>query len=143
MAVGDNFDTSTAGLQNRRSNRIAGSFESGLTKQENNYGHPCNVGCGCKKVCDGVAGTCLLPPELTITIVNTPDGRVAARRIDDGSTGSGDPSLKGTGELYHLIYNNGVWRGRKCCFGDECDPCDVTTLNDGTNAERNCSYYGK
>ena len=143
MAVGDNFDTSTAGLQNRRSNRIAGSFESGLTKQENNYGHPCNVGCGCKKVCDGVAGTCLLPPELTITIVNTPDGRVAARRIDAGSTGSGDPSLKGTGELYHLIYNNGVWRGRKCCFGDECDPCDVTTLNDGTNAERNCSYYGK
>ena len=113
MAVGDNFDTSTTGLINRRTGRIAGSFESGLTTQENNYGHPCNIGCGCKKVCDGVLGPCLLPPELTVTLTKSSTSRIEAEfNITQGTQGSAGA------ETYHLIYSNGVWKGRKCCFDD-------------------------
>ena len=93
MTVGDNFDTSSLGTRNRRTKRYAGSLETaglyGQWYQENNFGHPCNIGCGCKKVCDGLLGPCLLPPELQVTLVKSSSGRVSARIQTDtkGSQG--------------------------------------------------------
>ena len=128
MGVGDNFDTSTKGLTNRKTGRIAGSFESGRVEQDNNFGHPCNIGCGCKKVCDGLLGPCLIPPELTVTLTKSDKSRLEAEfNVTQGSQG------KGNAETFHLIYSNGVWRGRKCCF--DADSRIVLSKNDDGDDE--------
>ena len=65
MGLGDNFDTSAEGLVNYRTGRKSGHTRPG---QDNNGGHPCNVGCGCKSVFYGVEGNCMLPNEIKIGI---------------------------------------------------------------------------
>ena len=72
MGIGDNFDTSIPGLMNQRTGRASGH---GFLGQDDNGGHPCNVGCGCKPVCgDGIdGGSCSLPPEFRISILQLPD----------------------------------------------------------------------
>ena len=65
MGLGDNFDTSVWGLKNYRTGRKSGHTYVG---QDDNGGHPCNVGCGCKSVFYGVEGNCMLPNEIKIGI---------------------------------------------------------------------------
>ena len=85
MSAGDNFDTTREGETSYKTKRHTGHFPLHQTymsgkdyapqyyKSDDNLGHPCNAGCGCKEVCDpnltatGETG-CLLPPELTIRV---------------------------------------------------------------------------
>ena len=207
MGIGDNFDTSIPGLMNQRTGRASGH---GFLGQDDNGGHPCNVGCGCKPVCgDGIdGGSCSLPPEFRISILQLPDlckdsnnsgiptsdqtpedceanngtcldsegdvkldkdgGDYADKKSCETEEGKWETS--GTWEkssrklarsatseegaftesfsqkeTFWLRYQNGYWRGRKCCGqssydddsgktlwdmdSDQCDPCDITTLS--------------
>ena len=143
MAIGDNFDTTPPGFTNQTTLRKSGH---GRISQypghysDDNKGHPCNAGCGCKTAChEGTIydtdARCQLPPELTIN-VTTASSRGSAR-----SQISAAPEKK-----VHLVYSNGAWRGRRCCEFDSddnelCDPCDVTTDKDGNKTD--CSYSGQ
>lgn len=204
MGIGDNFDTSVPGLINQRTGRASGH---GMLGQDDNGGHPCNVGCGCKPVCqDGIdGGSCLLPPEFRISIIKQSDACMHSNGIktddetpEDCESNNGtcldsegkvkldkdnedyadkksceteegiwetsatwekgsrklarSASIRGEGafesfslkETFWLRYQNGAWRGRKCCGkssyddagkklwdmdSDQCDPCDITTLS--------------
>lgn len=159
MSAGDNFDTTQPGLEGYKTKRRAGAGSISQTymssgayaaqggKSDDNFGHPCNAGCGCKEVCEpnltamGDTG-CLLPPELTIRVVQA-DSRDKAR----GAFGQTDGVDFKT---YHLKYSNGTWRGRRCCktgtdsagnLIDFCDPCSITTHADGTKSD--CIYSGR
>ena len=179
MATGDNFDTTkpdkSGGLTGRKSGHgfvhqdYMGADPDGLYAaqefvSDTNLNHPCNAGCGCKEVGKfnfrtlGESG-CLLPPELTITLLQE-DSRDDARLIID-TVGSKDPrkidnqggdvdelseSVSETHgyKKFHLKYHNGAWRGRRCCshtqVAGDCDPCEVTTLQDGSKSE--CTFFG-
>ena len=105
MAIGDNFDTTPPGFRNQTTGRYSG--HDPLVVQhpghypDDNKGHPCNVGCGCKTACN--EGTqldqdarCQLPPELTIYITKAGDRDAAVRPagVQGGVLGRGhDPEL--------------------------------------------------
>ena len=149
MAIGDNFDPTPPGYTNRTTSRRSGhgrisQYPGHYT--DDNQGHPCNIGCGCKSACR--SGTesdpdarCTLPPELTIHITKA-GSRTSARQ---------NISSNQSTEIVHLVYTKalggaGAWRGRKCCQFDAngnelCDPCDVTTDKDGNKTD--CSYSGQ
>ena len=148
MAIGDNFDTTPPGYTNQTTQRKSGhgriSQPGGYS--DDNKGHPCNIGCGCKTACrsgttSDPAATCTLPPELTIRITK------AGSRIDARENISSNQDT----EVVHLVYSKsnvgiGAWRGRKCCQFDSdgnelCDPCDVTTDKNGNKTD--CSYSGQ
>ena len=151
MGIGDNFDTSVPGLKNQRTGRASGHALSG---QDDNGGHPCNAGCGCKPVCsDAPWGGCMLPPELKISILQLPsrctdqsgnwttdetaedcegnngtcsDSSYTNKQDCETNNGtwttSGDweatsrtKARAGARETFWLRYENGAWRGRKCC----------------------------
>ena len=150
MAIGDNFDTTTPGMINRTTGRRSGhgrmsrgtewddlrnEYKTGRYLSDDNMGHPCNAGCGCKSFCGGYSGPqgCFLPPELTITVAKAGSRGEARAKI-------GASSSYGGGDIWHLVWSNGAYRGRKCCSGDDCNPCEVTTLSDGTKST--CSYVG-
>jgi len=159
MSAGDNFDTTQPGLEGYKTKRHAGhgpiaqTYMSGKEynpqggQSDNNLGHPCNAGCGCKEICDpnltamGETG-CLLPPELTI--------RVAQAGSRQGARGEFAKVDGKDFKTYHLKYENGTWRGRRCCktgkdsagkLIDYCDPCSITTHADGTKSD--CIYSGR
>ena len=161
MATGDNFDTTkpgeAGGLTGRTSGHgfryqnYMGDDPDGLYApqgflSDTNLNHPCNAGCGCKEVGKfnfrtlGESG-CLLPPELTINLVQSHSRNDARNQIEQGIAGGYSVST------FHLEYFNKAWRGRKCCQTDPesgielCDPCEVTTHLDGSKSE--CSYFGK
>ena len=69
MGIGDNFDTSNIGLRNARTGRKSGHGHSWM---DDNGGHPCNIGCGCKEVFYGAEGNCSLPPEIRVSILQVP-----------------------------------------------------------------------
>ena len=149
MAIGDNFDTTPPGYTNRTTSRRSGhgrisQYPGHYT--DDNQGHPCNIGCGCKSACrsgteSDPAARCTLPPELTIHITKA-GSRTSARQ---------NISSNQSTEIVHLVYTKalggaGAWRGRKCCQFDAngnelCDPCDVTTDKDGNKTD--CSYSGQ
>ena len=127
MGIGDNFDTSSGGLQNQKTGRYSGKvagasfYEDGYHEQSvlnyfYNGGHPCNVGCGCHSVCSEFATPetegrpCYLPEELLISVVQDKQGRWYAREV------IGDEKEHGN-DTFFLRYHNGAWRGRKCCDG--------------------------
>ena len=159
MSAGDNFDTAPPGYKGYKTKRQAGggsinqAYMSGSDytpqglKSDDNLGHPCNAGCGCKEVCEpnlsaiGDTG-CLLPPELTIRVAQA--GSRQGARDQFGLTEGVDF------KTYHLKYSNGTWRGRRCCktgkdsagnLIDFCDPCSITTHADGTKSD--CIYSGR
>ena len=124
MSAGDNFDTTQPGLEGYKTKRYAGhgpiaqTYMSGKDytaqgyKSDNNLGHPCNAGCGCKEICDpnltamGETG-CLLPPELTIRVAQA-DSRQGAR----GKFGATDGNEFKT---YHLKYEKMLQNGKRFC----------------------------
>ena len=157
MSAGDNFDTTREGETSYKTKRHTGHFPLHQTymsgkdyapqyyKSDDNLGHPCNAGCGCKEVCDpnltatGETG-CLLPPELTI--------RVAQASSRQGARDKFEKKVEGKDfKTYHLKYENGTWRGRRCCTVDPntgkdlCDPCLITTRADGSKSD--CTYSGR
>ena len=149
MAIGDPWDTSyNPKIQDLR-NKITGfppwepdnsdnvPQTDPLILKDRRGGRFCTEGCGCVDTgASNLAGSkCVLPPELAVTIMRTPDGRYEARSAISG----------GEGETYHLKFAGGVWRGSKCCSHNShgellyaCDPCKVTTLPNGKPSE--CHY---
>jgi len=151
MAIGDNFDTTPPGFRNQSTGRYSGHgviAQSPGYYTDDNKGHPCNVGCGCKTACyqgttSDPEARCQLPPELTLHITRA-SKRDYARAQMGGS--SPWPLPPATSVKVHLVYSNGAWRGRKCCEFDSkghelCDPCDVTT--DSVGNKTDCSYGGQ
>ena len=146
MAIGDPWDTSynpkTPLIKNQRTGErvwlpsVADDArqDDPLTIQGRRGGRFCKEGCGCKNTgSSNLAGAeCLLPPELAVTIIRDSSGRYQARAGIEG----------GAGEVFHLKYSKGAWRGSRCCSHDArgpldyaCDPCKVTTLPNGKPSE--------
>ena len=149
MAIGDPWDTSynpkNPLIKNQRTGErvwLPDASDSArqddpLTIKGRRGGRFCKEGCGCKNTgSSNLAGAeCLLPPELAVTIIRDSSGRYQARAGIEG----------GAGEVFHLKYSKGAWRGSRCCSHDArgpldyaCDPCKVTTLPNGKPSE--CHY---
>ena len=146
MAIGDPWDTSYNPNIKDLKNQVTGfpAWEPDnsdnvpqidpLVLKDRRIGRFCTEGCGCVDTySSNLAGSkCVLPPELAVTIMRTPDGRYEARSAISG----------GEGETYHLKFSGGVWRGSKCCSHNShgellyaCDPCKVTTLPNNKPSE--------
>lgn len=119
MGVGDPWDTSYDPTNPKKRNRASGKLAWGPdVSDEYSYteahehrgaGRFCKEGCGCVDLsCNSITGaTCSLPPEIVITLVKGETGRVEARAGVSG------------GDVWHLKYTNGLYRGRKCCTSDD------------------------
>ena len=147
MAIGDPWDTTynprySTSLKNERTGMPSWMpdvsdevpQDDPLSLQDRRKGRFCTEGCGCIDTgCSNLAGhKCTLPPEIAVTILRTPDGRWEARSDIES----------GVGEVYHLKYSRGAWRGSRCCSHNAdgvldyaCDPCKVSTLPNGKPSE--------
>ena len=131
MGVGDPWDTSYNPKNKTKKNRASGKMSWGPDLSDEypwdekedykGYGRFCAEGCGCINTgCDNgfTTAQCILPNELTITLVKDKTGRVSARS-----------GLTGRGDVWHLKYSNGAWRGRKCCTSNG----DMAVTEDAAN----------
>ena len=118
MAIGDPWDTTynprySTSLKNERTGMPSWMpdvsdevpQDDPLSLQDRRKGRFCTEGCGCIDTgCSNLAGhKCTLPPEIAVTILRTPDGRWEARSDIES----------GVGEVYHLKYSRGAWRGSR------------------------------
>ena len=131
MGVGDPWDTSYDPKRKNKRNKTSQKISWGPDLSDEypwedkedykGYGRFCAEGCGCINTgCDnGFTGAqCILPNELTITLIKDENGRVSARG-----------GLESRGDVWHLRYSNGAWRGRKCCT----KPSDLAITENATN----------
>ena len=118
MGLGDNFDTSAEGLINYRTGRKSGHT---LPGQDNNGGHPCNIGCGCKSVFYGTEGNCMLPNEIKIGIAKV-DPFCATE--EDGKTDDKTPE--------ECESNNGKCSGKVADTKSECEELEGEWITSGS-----------
>ena len=95
MAIGDPWDSSYnpyyPNLRNQRTGKKSWwpdasddtAQDDPLSLKDRRGGRFCTEGCGCiDTYCDNLAGAkCQLPPEIAVTIIRTPDGRLSLIHI--------------------------------------------------------------
>ena len=131
MGVGDPWDTSYDPSNTTKKNRASGKVSWGPDLSDEHswedkeeykgYGRFCAEGCGCINTgCDNglTEAQCILPNELSITLVQDEHGRVSARN-----------GLASRGDVWHLKYSNGAWRGKKCCTNNGDMDMNGTSVN--------------